>query len=428
LLPGTTYYIKAYATNSIGTTYGNQVTLTTTSVAPTLTTTAPSAITSTTATSGGNITSEGGSAVTARGVCWATTQNPTTTNSKTTDGTGPGTFTSNLTGLIPGTTYYVKAYATNSIGTTYGSQVTFVTLTSAPILTTNAATAITSTTATSGGNITSDGGSAVTVRGVCWATTANPTVANSKITNGTNIGTFTSNITGLASGTTYYLRAFATNGIGTSYGDQITFLSQGLVPATFTDFDGNVYHAVVIGTQTWMVENLKTTHYRNGAAITNVTIRTTWNKLTTEAYCWYNNDPSNKVLYGAMYNWFAVNDSRNIAPAGWHVPTEAEWVTLGDYLGGTFLASGKLKESGVTHWKTPNEGATNSSGFTGLPGGARGFNTGDFQQWHEFGYFWSNTMSNNGEAYERHLYYNTNIFQSSSSNPRSGNSVRCIRD
>jgi uncharacterized protein (TIGR02145 family) len=305
---------------------------------------------------------------------------------------------------------------------------TFVTLTSAPILTTNAATAITSTTATSGGNITSDGGSAVTVRGVCWATTANPTISNSKTTNGINIGAFTSNITGLASGTTYYLRAYATNGIGTSYGDQVTFLSQGLVPGTFTDFDGNVYHAVVIGTQTWMVENLKTTHYRNGAAITNVTIRTNWNKLTTEAYCWYNNDPSYKVHYGALYNWFAVNDSRNIAPPGWHVPTEAEWVTLSDYLGGTFYTSGKLKESGLTHWKTPNAGATNSSGFTGLPGGARGFNTGDFQQLYEFGYFWSNTMSNTGEAYNRHLYYNTNIFESSSSNPRSGNSVRCIRD
>ena len=222
LTSGATYYIRAYATNSMGTAYGNQVTTTTTAALPTLTTTALSAITSTTATSGGNIPSDGGAAVTTRGVCWSTSQNPTIANSKTTDGTGSGSFTSSITGLTPGATYYIRAYATNSIGTAYGNQVTTTTITVLPTLTTTALSAITSTTATSGGNIASDGGAVVTVRGVCWSTSQNPTIANSKTTDGTGSGSFTSSITGLTPGATYYIRAYATNSIGTAYGNQVT--------------------------------------------------------------------------------------------------------------------------------------------------------------------------------------------------------------
>jgi uncharacterized protein (TIGR02145 family) len=345
------------------------------------------------------------------------------------DGTGLGTFTSPITGLLPGTIYYVKAYATNIIGTTYGNQETITTTAVAPVITTTAASAITSTTATSGGNITSDGGSSVTARGVCWAITQNPTTANSKTTDGTGPGTFTSNITGMASGTTYYLRAFATNGIGTSYGDQITFLSQGLVPATFTDFDGNVYHAVVIGTQTWMVENLKTTKYRNGDQIPNVTVNTSWQGLTTGAYCWYNNDAATfKATYGALYNWYSVADSRNIAPTGWHVPTDAEWTTLTDYLGGTTIAGGKLKETGTAHWRTPNTDATNSSGFTALPGGGRTYNAGTFLGVGNNGYWWSSTASDATDAWNRYLYYSWANASRYDNWRQNGFSVRCVRD
>ncbi len=233
LTPGVTYNARAYATNSVGTGYSSQLSFTTPALAPVLATTDATAITSVSASSGGNITNDGGSAITARGVCWGVAQNPTTANSNTTDGAGSGIFTSAIAGLTPGTTYYVRAYATNSIGTSYGNQVTVIATAVLPTLTTTAISAITSTTATSGGNITSDGGGAITARGVCWSTTENPTTANSKTTDGSGTGIFTSAITGLTPDTTYYVRAYATNSIGTSFGSQITFTtSQNLSLAT----------------------------------------------------------------------------------------------------------------------------------------------------------------------------------------------------
>ena len=235
LSPNTMYYVRAYATNSAGTAYGNEVSFTTNPiVAATLTTTAVSQIAATTAVSGGNITADGGGAITARGVCWNTSTNPTTANSKTTDATGTGVFTSNLTNLLPGTTYYVKAYATNSAGTAYGNEVTFKTLAVVPTVTTTAATAVTTTGATSGGNVTADGGSPVTARGVCWATTANPVATGNHTTDGTGLGTFPSTITGLTPNTKYYLRAYATNSIGTAYGAEIEFTTSQVVLATLT--------------------------------------------------------------------------------------------------------------------------------------------------------------------------------------------------
>jgi len=202
----------------------------------TLTTTIASAITGITASSGGNITTDGGTAVLARGVCWKTTTGPTIANFKTIDGTGIGTFTSNLTGLSPVTTYYVKAYSTNSNATTYGNEISFTTLPVLPTLAaTVAATSITGTTAVTGGNITSDGGATVTERGVCYGAAANPTTTNLKVVDAaTGAGTFVSNLTGLVGYTTYYVRAYAINSTGTNYGTQISFTTLRLVPTLFT--------------------------------------------------------------------------------------------------------------------------------------------------------------------------------------------------
>jgi len=200
--------------------------------APTVTTSSVSAITCDAASSGGNVTSSGGASVTARGVCWSDTANPTTSNSKTTNGSGTGSFASAITDLTANTTYYVRAYATNSAGTSYGNEVSFKTLTT-PTVTTTAVTAITQTSATSGGNVTSDGGDTVTARGVCWSTTDNPTTSNSKTINGTGTGAFQSTITGLNLGAAYHVRAYATNSAGTGYGADLPFATQ--------PFEGIVY-------------------------------------------------------------------------------------------------------------------------------------------------------------------------------------------
>ena len=234
LSPGTTYHVRAYATNSVGTSYGSDVPFTTSKTAPTVTTTVISAITTSTAASGGNVTSDGGAPVTARGVCWSTSANPTTANDKTTNGTGAGSFTSSITGLNPGTTYHLRSYATNSVGTSYGSDVPFTTSKTAPTVTTTAISAITTSTAASGGNVTSDGGASITARGVCWSTSANPTTAITKTTNGTGTGSFTSSITGLSSGTPYHVRAYATNSQGTSYGSDLIFTTSTIAPTLTT--------------------------------------------------------------------------------------------------------------------------------------------------------------------------------------------------
>ena len=191
---------------------------------PAVTTSPVTGITFTTATCGGEVTDEGNASVTARGVCWSTTPNPTIANNHTADGSGTGSFTSNLTGLTAGATYYVRAYATSSWGTSYGNELTFTTMSYLlPTVTTASVTDITPTTAECGGNITADGGASVTSRGVCWSTHPNPTTSDSHTTDGTGTGNFTSSLSGLTPNTTYYMRAYATNSVGTAYGNEENF-------------------------------------------------------------------------------------------------------------------------------------------------------------------------------------------------------------
>jgi len=224
LTPNIVYYVRAYATNSIGTAYSSQVSFTTLTSTPVLTTQTSSAVTATTAISGGTISSDGGVTITAVGVCWATTQNPTIANSKTRDDISTGFF-SYLTELMPNTTYYVRAYATNSLGTSYGAQISFMTLPSIPSISTGPLSLLTSSSASCGGIISSDGGAAITAKGLCWSKLQNPTTADSKTSNGTGSGNFTSTITGLTANTTYYLRAYAINSAGIAYSSQISFIT-----------------------------------------------------------------------------------------------------------------------------------------------------------------------------------------------------------
>ncbi len=249
LLTNTTYYVRAYATNNSGTAYGSQVSFKTAAITvPTLSTNTVSSITTSTALSGGNITSDGGATITSRGVCWSTSSSPTTSNSKTSDGTGSNSYSSSITGLLSNTTYYVRAYATNSAGTAYGSQVSFKTSLTIPALSTTSASSITTSTAISGGSITSDGGATITARGVCWSTGSSPTTSNSKTSNGTGSGSYSSSISGLLSNTTYYVRAYATNSAGTAYGGQVSFKTTAIiVPVLSTTTISSITSSTALG-------------------------------------------------------------------------------------------------------------------------------------------------------------------------------------
>jgi uncharacterized protein (TIGR02145 family) len=384
-----------------------------------------------TATGFGNVISEGGVSVTERGICWSTSLNPTTLlTTKIISGSGLGPFTGNITGLTPNTLYHVRAYAKNSVGTTYGDDLTFTTLAGlAPTITTNAISSLTinNSSATGGGNITSDNGASVTARGICWSTTANPTISlTTKTIDGTGLGEFTSNMTGLLPLTTYYVRAYATNSFGTAYGTQQTFTTT-----------NQTLPSITIGAQLWSSVNLSVSRYRNGDLIPQVTDQTQWASLTTGAWCWYNNDSARyAATYGKMYNWYALNDSRGLAPLGWHIPTESEWNKLVKYLDAgadttcsnctqSTLAGGAMKSTTV--WTTPNTGATNSSGFSAFPGGYRS-ETGTFNVIGVAAYFWTPGELNTASGRHRYLMNNSsNIFKSTNLK-QGGFSIRVIRD
>jgi uncharacterized protein (TIGR02145 family) len=203
-------------------------------------------------------------------------------------------------------------------------------------------------------------------------------------------------------------------------------------PLTVTDIDGNVYRTVAIGSQVWMVENLKTTRFNNGVLIPLVLDPADWDKLTTQGYCWYNNDAANKTPYGALYNWYAVA-SGTLAPAGWHVPSDAEWTQLTDFLGGESGSGGKLKSTGTIEaatglWYAPNRDATNSTGFSALPGGYRHSTNGSFVDLGIGGFWWSSTPFDASNAWYRFLgYISSDVGKTNYSNVF-GFSVRCVKD
>jgi uncharacterized protein (TIGR02145 family) len=194
-----------------------------------------------------------------------------------------------------------------------------------------------------------------------------------------------------------------------------------------TDIDGNVYNTVKIGDQVWLQENLKTTRYKNGDSILNVVIDTQWSALQTGGYCIYESDTNNAKTYGKLYNWFAVNDKRGLAPKGWHIPTHEEWKALLNSLGGEKAAGIKLKEKGELHWTAPNSGANNESGFTALPGGYC-WDSGGFYMLGSGCYWWTTTENIQNFACIWFLTNKNDDFRTGVNNYNIGNSVRCIKD
>lgn len=196
---------------------------------------------------------------------------------------------------------------------------------------------------------------------------------------------------------------------------------------SFTDIDGNRYDVVQIGEQFWMKQNLNTSHYRNGDPIPQVT-SLKWATLTTGAWCYFVNKTENGVTYGKLYNWYAVNDPRGLAPTGWHIPSYGEWTLLENTLGGSSVTGGKMKEKGRTHWRTPNNKATDKSGFTGLPGGCRGEDGNFYDGEGRLGGWWSSTEYSSIDAYKCLLGFSSSHLSRGSFRKSVGLSVRCIKD
>lgn len=297
-----------------------------------------------------------------------------------------------------------------------------------PTVTTTAVTNITLTTATSGGNVTSDGGAIVTMRGVCWSTSANPTISESHTTDGSGLGEFVSNVTGLTGGTLYYVRAYATNGVGTSYGNELTLTTLTYQPCPSIPsliYEGQIYNTVQIGTQCWFKENLNVGTRINGN-------QNQTNNGIFEKYCNDDNE-ANCNTYGGLYQWDELMQyvttigAKGLCPDGWHIPTDAEWTTLTTYLGGESVAGGKMKETGTAHWLFPNTGATNESGFTALPGGYRNM-SGGFGPLGNYASFYSSTENSSALTWFRSLNgYSDSVGRECGLKPQ-GSSARCVRD
>ncbi len=453
LIDATRYYYVAYATNSSGTSYGTTLSFTTLEpiVLPSVSTVSATSITEITAIVGGNVSNSGGGTVTERGIYYGTSSNPVSNGTKIALGDGTGPFSTTLNGLIDGTKYYYVAYATNSAGSNYGNILNFTTDQTIvkPSVTTSSASSIAETMAVLGGNVTNGGGGTVTERGIYYGTSSDPKTNGTKVQIGSGTGPFSKSLSGLADGTKYYFVAFASNSAGVGYGSTLSFTTA--VSNTVTDVEGNVYQTVVIGDQRWMAENLKTRRYSDGSWLTLVESSTAWDGLgsTSKAYCYYDNDASNANTYGALYTWPAamngVNSSdanpsgiQGVCPSGWHLPSDEEWKQLEMHLGMSRAQAdnteyrgtdegGKLKETGYTHWESPNTGATNSSGFSALAGGYR-LSTGIFGYFNSVAAYWTSTHHSSDRAMDRALHHDGSQVYRRDLPKSAGYSVRCIRD
>ncbi|MFZ2338510.1 MAG: fibrobacter succinogenes major paralogous domain-containing protein [Bacteroidales bacterium] len=376
----------------------------------------------------GEVTDDGGAEVTVRGFCWGISTNPTMQDDFIPSGTGQGEFTSTIETLEPNTTYYIRAFAQNSVGIAYGNELTFTTGIGAPQVTTGTVSGITATSAVCGGTITYNGGAEITARGVCWSTLPEPDLEDSFTTTYTGSEAFFSTMTNLLPGTKYYVRSYVKNSSWTVYGEQVSFNTK------LADIEGNLYNVIIIGQQTWMAENLKTTKLNDNTPIPNVEGDAEWIALSTTAFCWLRNEIQYKDVYGALYNWYTVSTAK-LCPEGWHVPTDDEFKVLEQSLGMT------AAQANLTDWRGTDQGAkmksttgwadgengTNSSGFSALPGGYRFGHTGAFNGIGMLTYWWSSENSELYGWYRRLDGTESGVFRSATSKV-GGKYIRCVKD
>jgi uncharacterized protein (TIGR02145 family) len=289
-----------------------------------------------------------------------------------------------------------------------------------PVINTTEVDSITLSSAICGGIVSYSDGSIVSARGICWSTDSIPSIDDDTTICGAGDGAYSGYMTNLATSTTYFVRAYATNSAGTGYGKIKTFTTN------VKDADYNIYHAIHIIGQIWMGEDLKTTKYKNCLSIPLVTSANKWINLITPGYCWYNNDEGSKIKHGALYNWYTVN-SGELCPAGWHAPSADEWELLIANLGGDEVAGGTLKDTGTVNWNSPNIGASNDVNFTAIPGGSRIYD-GTFSLMGECSFWWTSTENSSTEAFCNSIQNNYSIIFTHPIYKYVGYSVRCIKD
>ncbi len=423
LTQGTLYHFRIKAVNTAGISYGDDLTFSTTKLPASVSSSATS-ISGTSATLNGSVNAND-LPTTVSFEYGLTTSYGSTIDASPASVTGNTStnVTGSLTGLTHGTLYHFRIKAVNSAGTSYGNDLTFST-TKPPVSVSSPAKSVSCATATLYGSVNANDLTTAVSFEYGLTTSYGSTINASPASISGNASTsVTASVTGLTQGSLYHFRIKAVSSAGTSFGDDLTFNTT----LPLTDVEGNIYNVVVIGTQIWMAENLKTIHYNDGTAIPLITDVLDWSTATTPSYSWYNHDPSTfKNTYGALYNWYVINSGK-LCPSGWHVPTNTEWTSLSDYLGGESIAGKKLKEPGSLHWISPTTQETNESGFTALPGGSR-WGSGVFGHMGIYGSWWSSTQTSSSDAWKRSMQDESNSLNTSSQIKQLGFSVRCIKD
>jgi uncharacterized protein (TIGR02145 family) len=435
LKAGTIYHVRAYATNSVGVAYGNDISFSTPGQTPECITLSAINISYERATLTGSVNPNLLSTIVTfeYGTSLNYDQSVTSAQSPAA-GDISLNVSADITGLFSSTLYHFRIKTVNSLGTVYGEDMTFVTSAGggAPVCVTKPATNLSTDKTTLNGIVTANHASTTvtfeygmtTSYGNIATATQSPVTGNSE----TNVSI---DVSGFTQGSTYHFRIKATNSAGTTYGEDVAFL---VLYGTVTDIDLNVYRTVLIGTQIWMAENLKTTRYNDGTPIQLVMDDNLWHNLSVPAYCWYNNDEMTfKDTYGALYfldinTYPDPNPFKNpseVCPVGWRLPFLADLDNLNSLYGGTSETGGNLKETGTSHWVDPNVGATNESGFTALPGGYRDI----YGAFLGVGFFgtWLTTERNTPMSFYRKFSVENKTSEFSYSGYGIGESVRCLK-